>query len=74
MQFIKLPVDGIIPTLLAHLANGVTQIIVRASLGSGKTTRIPPAIMSSLAGQVWVIEPRRLAAKMSAERVRSEIA
>ncbi|MCX6127427.1 MAG: helicase-related protein, partial [Proteobacteria bacterium] len=74
MQFTKLPVDGIIPSLLAHLANGATQIIVRASPGSGKTTRIPPVIMSSVAGQVWVLEPRRLAAKMSAERVRSEMA
>jgi ATP-dependent helicase HrpB len=44
-----------------------------ASPGSGKTTRIPSALVRSLPkGKVYVLEPRRIAAKLSAERVAEE--
>jgi ATP-dependent helicase HrpB len=45
------------------------QIIVKAEPGAGKTTRLPPALMEASGGKVLVLEPRRLAAKLSAERI-----
>src|SRR5207244_2690436 len=43
--------------------------------GAGKTTRVPPALLDAgIAGEgeVWVLEPRRLAARLSARRVAEE--
>ncbi|MCK5943217.1 MAG: DEAD/DEAH box helicase, partial [Planctomycetes bacterium] len=42
--------------------------------GSGKTTRVPPALLDALPdGQVVVLEPRRLAARAAAQRVAQEL-
>lgn len=68
-----LPVDHILPDLAAKIRAGARQVIVRASPGTGKTTRIPPALLDLVAGQIWVLEPRRLAAKMAALRVAEEL-
>ncbi len=70
---LALPVDQIISELQTKVRQGSRQIIIRASPGSGKTTRIPPALLSCLSGQIWVLEPRRLAAKMAALRVSEEM-
>ena len=59
----KLPVDSIIPEILAALAAGST-VVVQAPPGSGKSTRIPVALLDApwLDGQkVLMLEPRRLA-------------
>ena len=52
------------------------NFVLQASPGSGKTTRLPPALLkSSLVGsneQVWVLEPRRLAAKWAAHQIAEE--
>ncbi len=40
--------------------------------GAGKTTRVPPALLRLAEGQVWVLEPRRLAARLAARRVAAE--
>jgi len=58
------PVDSIIPEVLAVLAAGST-VVVQAPPGSGKSTRIPPALLAApwLKGQkILMLEPRRLAA------------
>ncbi len=69
---IRLPVDAILPELLKTLAR-TSSLVLKAAPGSGKTTRVPPALLKALAGEIWVLEPRRLAAKFSAERVASEL-
>lgn len=61
-----LPVDGCIAALLPEV--GRRNVVVVAPPGSGKTSRIPPA----LAGRVAVVEPRRIAARMAATWVASE--
>ncbi len=68
---IPLPVDSILPELLAALAERGAAV-VEAPPGSGKTTRVPPALASMVGGQVWVLEPRRIAARAAAHRVASE--
>ena len=49
--------------------------MLQAAPGAGKTTRVPPALLDAgLAGEgeVWVLEPRRLATRLAAARVAEE--
>lgn len=48
------------------------NLVIEAPPGAGKTTRVPPALLSLVAGQVLVLEPRRIAARMAARRVAQE--
>lgn len=43
-------------------------LLIKAQTGAGKTTRLPPYLLSRTDGKVLVLEPRRLAAKLSAAR------
>ena len=63
-----LPVDSVIPQLLASLAEN-TAVVLQAPPGAGKTTRVPLALLAQtwLAGQkVLMLEPRRIAARSAA--------
>ena len=67
-----LPIDEHLPNVVEWLAEqGV--LVVQAAPGAGKTTRVPAAIMASREGQIWVLEPRRLAAQLSAVRVAEQL-
>ncbi len=68
---VALPVDRFLPELLAALPSG-NRFLVQATPGSGKTTRIPAALADALPGAVYVLEPRRLAARLAATRVADE--
>ncbi len=68
----RLPVDSLLPEICRAIRDG-QDVILKASPGSGKTTRVPPALMNTVEGQIWVLEPRRLAARMSAARVAQEM-
>jgi len=69
---IDLPIDPLLPDIVATLrARGV--VVLQAPPGAGKTTRVPAAILDATeAGEVIVLEPRRLAARLSAKRVAEE--
>lgn len=47
-------------------------MVLEAPPGTGKTTRVPVALAEVVTGQVWVLEPRRIAARASASRVAAE--
>src|SRR5882724_842100 len=69
-----LPVDEIIPEILTSLRMQ-PNLVIEAPPGSGKTTRIPSAILEFLpagTGEILVLEPRRIAARMAAKRVAFE--
>jgi ATP-dependent helicase HrpB len=66
-----LPIDAVLPDVLAALDEHGAVVLV-APPGTGKTTRVPAAIADRVAGQVWVLEPRRIAARAAASRVASE--
>lgn len=70
-----LPIDPHLPRILDCLKAG-HDLILQATPGSGKTTRVPPAILDtdlvSPEQDVVVLVPRRLAAKMAALRVAEE--
>jgi ATP-dependent helicase HrpB len=51
-------------------------VVIEAPPGAGKTTRVPPALHAAGlagAGEVVVLEPRRLAARLAARRVAEEL-
>lgn len=48
-------------------------LVVSAEPGAGKTTRLPPAMLDEVEGQILVVEPRRLAARLACERVAHEL-
>ena len=69
-----LPIDDALPAVLAAFRRA-TAVLLMAPPGSGKTTRVPPALLDVLGergGQVVVLEPRRLAARAAAARVAQE--
>ncbi len=69
-----LPIDELLP-LVQHAVRERKAAVVVAAPGAGKSTRIPPAVLACLApdaGEVLVLEPRRLAARLLAERVAAE--
>ncbi len=69
-----LPIDDVLPALREAVVAGGAAVLV-APPGAGKTTRVPGAILDAgLAGtgDIVVLEPRRLAARLSAARVAHE--
>lgn len=66
-----LPVEAKLPELAAHLRTGVNAVLV-APPGAGKTTLVGPALLGEgwcEGRQVWLLSPRRLAARAAAERM-----
>lgn len=69
-----LPIDAVLPAILASLREQAGAVVISPT-GSGKTTRIGPALLDSgllPEGEVVVLEPRRLAARAAAGRVAHE--
>lgn len=71
MAKIPLPIDDFLPAILASLREK-DGLVLTAAPGAGKTTRLPPACLDVVKGQVLVLEPRRMAAIAAASRVADE--
>ncbi len=64
-----LPIDQGLPALIDAMA-GPGMAVLQAPPGSGKTTRVPLALMPHLPpGRILMLEPRRIAARAAAERM-----
>src|SRR5579872_6057326 len=65
-----LPIDAVLPELLAALSSASNAVLV-APPGAGKTTAVAPALLQSdwCSGQILLLSPRRLAARAAAERM-----
>lgn len=71
---LALPIDICLPEIVASLGDA-SSLVVEAPPGAGKTTRVPAAVLDAGLARgrdVWVLEPRRLAARMAASRVAHE--
>lgn len=68
-----LPIDQELPRLLGSLRQA-PNLVLLAETGAGKTTRFPPALLRAGLGEgcVWLIEPRRIAARAAARRIAAE--
>ncbi|MEO7652564.1 MAG: ATP-dependent helicase HrpB [Bryobacteraceae bacterium] len=64
-------IAAVIPAILEHVRGG-RDVIVEAAPGAGKTTRVPHSLLDVCRGEVWVLEPRRLAARLAARRIASD--
>jgi len=64
-----LPIDAHVAEIAAHVRAHRSAVIV-APPGSGKTTRIPPALASI--GRTILLQPRRVAARALARRIAAE--
>lgn len=76
MSLVPLPIDEIREPFEAALFAS-RCVILEAPPGAGKTTRVPAWLLQArergqVAGKILVLEPRRIAARASAERVASE--
>lgn len=69
---VPLPIDELLPTVVDTLTKQ-SCVVIAAPPGAGKTTRVPQALLSLCPeGEVVVLEPRRIAAHLSALRVAEE--
>lgn len=72
---IPLPIDQFLPSIVDALGTHAALVVV-ASPGAGKTTRVPPALLPLLDRAdhraVVVLQPRRVAARAAAERIADE--
>lgn len=68
-----LPIDPLLPEIVARLSE-TPNLVIAAPPGAGKTTRVPQALLSLISdGEIVVLEPRRIAAQLSALRVAEEL-
>ncbi|MCC7536620.1 MAG: ATP-dependent helicase HrpB [Deltaproteobacteria bacterium] len=68
-------IDPVLPELVASLRRE-PRLVLEAPPGAGKTTRVPRALLDAGlldAGDVVVLQPRRLAARLAAARVADEL-
>jgi ATP-dependent RNA helicase HrpB len=70
-------VDAILPEIIDSL-HRYPSLVIEAPPGAGKTTRVPPALLGlvskdAVPGEVVVLEPRRIAARLAARRVAWEL-
>lgn len=66
-----LPIDEVLPEILAGFAAGRT-VVIHAPPGAGKTTRVPLALLDAgwlATGKIVMLEPRRLAARAAARHM-----
>ncbi|HEY0082872.1 MAG TPA: hypothetical protein VGB61_08790, partial [Pyrinomonadaceae bacterium] len=69
-----LPIDSLLPEIVASLRE-TPRLVIEAPPGAGKTTRIPPALLDAglaAEGEILILEPRRIAARLAARQVASE--
>jgi len=73
-----LPIDEVLPSILRALSGG-NRLVLAAPPGAGKTTRVPLALAGLLgdapviSGRILMLEPRRIAARMAAERMAASL-
>ncbi|MEO8843089.1 MAG: ATP-dependent helicase HrpB [Kofleriaceae bacterium] len=73
MALARLPIDDVLPQVIAAVTATRTCVLVAAP-GAGKTTRVPGALLDAgiIEGSIVVLQPRRLAARLAATRIASE--
>lgn len=71
MSLAPLPIDALIAEIVLKVRES-QNLILTATPGAGKTTRLPPELLKAVSGKIIVLEPRRMAAVAACERVAEE--
>jgi len=69
---LALPIDPLLPEIVAALDQH-RALVIEAPPGAGKTTRVPRALLPQTTGEIVVVQPRRLPARLGAARVADEL-
>ncbi|MBU6155064.1 MAG: hypothetical protein KGP28_12235 [Bdellovibrionales bacterium] len=67
----NLPVDSFLPQMITGLQAHSSAVVI-AEPGAGKTTRVPVALSGVMPGVWIVLQPRRWAARLTAQRIAEE--
>ncbi len=68
---IQLPIDEHLGKIQQSILSAAS-LVISATPGAGKTTRVPVALSQVIDKQIWVLEPRRIAAVSAASRIAEE--
>lgn len=68
---INLPIDSQLDEIVATVRTHQT-VVLTATPGAGKTTRLPPELLRAVRGKIVILEPRRMAAVSACARVCDE--
>jgi ATP-dependent helicase HrpB len=74
-DFLTLPIDPLLPEIVRAVQSH-PAVLITAPPGAGKTTRVPRALLDAGladAGEIVVLQPRRIAARLAAGRVAEEL-
>ena len=66
-----LPIDAELGAVAGAVSRAGAAVLV-APPGAGQTTRVPEAVAGAVRGDVLVVEPRRMAARLAAHRIAAE--
>ena len=69
----RLPVDEVEKEIRASVAVDQGRLLLKAPTGSGKSTAVPGMVRGECEGQVVVVQPRRMAARLLAEFVAKQM-
>src|SRR5690606_1214782 len=67
----NLPIDPLLPSILEAVKTH-SQVILTATPGAGKTTRLPAELLKITEGKIAVLEPRRMATVGACQRIAEE--
>lgn len=70
-DLVSLPIDPLLSRIVASVRDHA-HVILTATPGAGKTTRLPPELLKAIPGKIAVLQPRRMAAIAACHRIADE--
>ena len=70
---VKLPVHEVEQEIRSALRGDQSRVLLKAPTGSGKSTAVPEMVRAEVDGQVIVVQPRRMAARLLAHFVAGQL-
>lgn len=67
----SLPIDPFLSDIVSAVTSS-PSVILTASPGAGKTTRLPPELLHAVNGRILVLQPRRMAVVSATHRIARE--
>jgi ATP-dependent helicase HrpB len=68
----ELPIDAEIPAIVRDLSTSSNRLVLQAPPGTGKSTRLAPALVKAIPGRTCLLQPRRSSTLLVARRIAEE--